>query len=189
MDPSTEKAVEPISIITVLDRNIQYFSSKIAAIDDKIVKADSRSRENLKKQLEIDKLEPQQLLKLNQSFKQQWLDSLNESLQKQQWLLDDNAEEAERFRRQIVPQANSVSSSSHPIVDNLRAIQKKTFETLEHINATNKRTEELLDQALEDTNTIQTHEKLKSHTNNHARGIFIIFILLGFCTYKYWYAH
>src|SRR5437773_638458 len=98
MDPPT-KETAPISIITLLDIHIEYFSNKIAALDDKITRA--QSRENLRRQLEGEKSELQELLELNQSFKQQWQDNLNERLQNHQQLLNKEARSQEEFRKTV----------------------------------------------------------------------------------------
>jgi len=93
MDPPTKKAA-PISIITLLDANIQHFSKEVAALGDKIIRA--KSHEHLKQRLESEKSELQKLLGLNESFKQQWQDHLDRQLQEHQQLPDNWYKEQKR---------------------------------------------------------------------------------------------
>ena len=95
MDPPTQDPT-PISIIKVVDSNIQYFNNQIAALSDKIIRA--QSREHLKKQLEGEKSELQQLLELNQSFKQQWQNNLNKKQLRHQQNLDQDKQALDKIR-------------------------------------------------------------------------------------------
>lgn len=201
MDPPTEEIV-PISIITLLDANIQYFSKSVTDLDDKITRAGSR--ENLKKKLETDKLEPQKLLELNQSFKKQWQDDLEKQLQKQQQLRDNLLEEQKRMDEEFgkyqehlnteiaktfTPDANLNLDEHQQKIDRRidKIVTTQSGKLVDELNEISHQYDESIKRTAS-TNPIQNKQKFENHSNNRARGTFVILIFLGFCVYKYWYA-
>lgn len=69
MDPPVENSTAPISIASLCDQNIYYFTNALNAINANL--QNLKIEDNLKQKTQKQKVEIQHLLKLNQTFKQQ----------------------------------------------------------------------------------------------------------------------